>query len=405
MMNEPKYDVAVVGGGPAGTASAYNAAKLGLKTILFEKSTYPRPKPCGGALSARCIPLLGKHAIDSINSDVEELRLFAPSYKSFTARNLPGHFIRREEFDAAMAEDAKEAGAVLMDNCRVKTVKPLSSDGGGYEITTTAKSQPVTAKYVVMATGFQKKGVVDSPVVPEDFERDYMAMTVVSETPIDNKVLDSVGFSGKILAIFFGAVPNGYGWYFVKNGYLNIGIGATAVLLEDTGALNAYKKFAATLKEKNLLPTNLELAKERVFPLPFKRTAKQTVFGNVLLVGDSAGFVSPVTGEGIFYSIKGGQLAAQAVHDHLKNGTPLSSYQENWQAAFGKNLNKYGYTLREAVYKSKRRMELAVTLGRHDPRMAEILEMMVYGTISYSQTLRKALLRTPVSLLKAAFKG
>ena len=46
-----KYDVAVVGGGPAGASSAYSAAKLGLKTILFEKQTYPREKPCGGALS------------------------------------------------------------------------------------------------------------------------------------------------------------------------------------------------------------------------------------------------------------------------------------------------------------------------------------------------------------------
>ena len=303
-----------------------------------------------------------------------------------------------------MAKDAKEAGAVLMENCRVKTVIPLSS-GGGYEITTTTTDRPVMAKYVVMATGFQKKGVADSPVVPENFEKDYLAMTVVSETPIDNKALEGVGFSGRILAIFFGAVPNGYGWYFVKNGYLNIGIGATAVLLEDTGALNAYKKFVQSLKEKDLLPADLELARERVFPLPFKRTVKQSVFGNILLVGDSAGFVSPVTGEGIYYSIKGGQLAARAIHDHLENGIPLTSYQDKWQEAFGKNLNKYGYALREIVYKNKRRMELAVALGRHDRRMAEILEMMVYGTINYGQTLRKVLLRAPFSLLKAAFKG
>lgn len=405
MINEAMYDVAVVGGGPAGTASAYYAAKLGLKTVVFEKSTYPRPKPCGGALSARSIPLLGKHAVNSINCQVDELRLFAPSFKSFTARNLPGHFVRREEFDAAMAEDAKEAGAVLVDNCRVKIIKPLSSDGNGYEITTTAGEDKIIARYVVKATGFQKKGVVDSPVIPETFERDYLAMTVVSETPIDNKALEGVGFSDKILGIFFGAVPNGYGWYFVKNGYVNIGIGATAILLEDTGAANAYKNFVATLKEKNLLPADLALAKERVFPLPFKRTAKRTVFGNILLVGDSAGFVSPVTGEGLYYSIKGGQLAAEAIHRHVKNGTPLISYQENWQKAFGKNLNKYGYALREAVYKSRQRMELAVALGRHDTRMAAILEKMVYGTISYRQTLRKALLRAPVSLLKAAFKG
>lgn len=402
MTDKTIYDIAIVGGGPAGTASAYHAAKLGLKTILFEKSAYPRPKPCGGALSARCIPLLGEHAINSINCDTEEFRLFSPSYKSFTARNLPGHFVRREEFDEAMAKDAQAAGTEVLDNRRVKTVLPLPS--GEYEITTTVKEETFIARYVILSTGFQKKALIRSPVIPETFEKDYLAMTVVSETPIDNKILEGVGFSEKILGIFFGAVPNGYGWYFVKDGYVNIGIGATAVLLEDVGALNEYNRFVAVLRKKGFLPKDLELAKGRAFPLPFKRTVKQSVHGNVLLVGDSAGFVSPLTGEGLYYAIKGGQLAAEAIFQNKEEGLPLSSYQENWQKAFGKNLNRYGYLLREAVYKSKGRMELAVALGRYDQKMAGVLNKAIYGIYSYKKTLRKSLFRLPVSLIKAITK-
>ena len=99
-----KYDVAVIGGGPAGASSALCAVKLGLKAILFEKQKYPRKKPCGGALTARCLPLLGNHAADAINSNIEEIRLFAPSFKCFAQKEVPGHFILREEFDEAMAK-------------------------------------------------------------------------------------------------------------------------------------------------------------------------------------------------------------------------------------------------------------------------------------------------------------
>lgn len=390
------YDVAVVGGGPAGAATAYYAAKSGLKTILFEQHSYPRPKPCGGALSERCIPLLGKHAVNAINCKAEELRLFAPSFKCFTHESLPGYFVLREPFDHAMIKDAQEAGTKIMDNCRVKAVTQLSS--GDYEIQT--GNGTVMAKYVIQAAGFPKKALQKSPVPPREFEDDYLAMTVVSETPIDNKILEGVNFSNKILAIFFGAVPNGYGWYFVKDGYVNIGIGATALLLKDAGALNKYHRFVKNLKEKGLLPKDLELAKERAFPLPFKKTAENTVFDNVLLVGDSAGFVSPVTGEGIYYAIKGGQLAAEAIHQHLKNGIPLMSYQENWKKDFGNDLNKHGYFLREAVYKNKRRMEFAVTMGRHDRKMSEILNKMICGMYGYREVMIKALLRLPVTLVK-----
>jgi flavin-dependent dehydrogenase len=186
----------------------------------------------------------------------------------------------------------------------------------------------------------------------------------------------------------------------LKNGRLNIGVGATAVLFKETGALNAYHHFVKELRTKGFLPHRLELAKERSFPLPFKKTADYTVNGKVLLVGDAAGFVSPVSGEGIYYGIKGGKLAAEAIGRNLEHGIPLISYQKSWQRAFGRDLNKYGYPLREVVYKNKKRMELVVALGRHDEKMALLFTKMLYGEYSYGQTIRKALLRLPISILK-----
>jgi len=221
LAEKTKFDVAVVGGGPAGASSACHAAKLGLKTILFEKQAYPREKPCGGALSDRCIPLLGKHAVDAINCEIEELRLFSPSCKHFACEESHGYFVTREEFDQAMAKDAQEAGARLMDGCPVTAINPLPP--GEFEIVT--KNKTVVTRYVVLATGFQNNVLIKQLGIGEKKEKDYLAIGIVSETPIDNKLLEPVNFSGRILSIFFGAVPNGYGWYFVKKGYVNIGIG------------------------------------------------------------------------------------------------------------------------------------------------------------------------------------
>jgi len=396
------YDLAVIGGGPAGCASAFQAANLGLKTILLEKCSYPREKPCGGALSERCLPFLGPRAIRSINCEIEEFQLYAPSFRRFICDPIPGRFVIRREFDQAMAEDARLAGAEVKTNCPVTAINPQSSGGsGGYEIF--FAKEKVTAGYIVMSTGYQNNELIKQLGIRERWEKGYLAMCMVSETPIDNKILKSTGFSKKVLGIFFGAVPNGYGWYFVKDGYINIGVGATANLVRRGKIKKDYNHFVSNLKEKGFLPKELELEKAQPFPLPFKKTVARTVYGNILLVGDTAGFVSPVTGEGLYYCLKAGQLAAQAAAGNIKKGIPLKIYHQKCMKAFGNDINKYGYFLRERLYKSRRRMEFAVNLGRRDRNFAEIIKKMIIGGYSYKATIKKSLLRLPVTLFKLIF--
>jgi len=394
------YDVAVVGGGPAGSASAYFAAGLGLKTILFEKQVFPRDKPCGGAISARNIPLLGENALKIINGDIEEARIFGPSFQFFSYHQIHGYYVIRREFDAAMAQDARAAGAMVMENCLVKAINPLSSR----DIEIKTEKGSFRATYVILATGFQNNHLIKQLAIRQKYEEDYLAITVVSETAVKNHVLEKSGIHGKSLSVFFGVVPNGYGWLFIKDGYLNIGIGATAVLLKDIGAINVYHRFVRVLKEKKLIPPYLALAKERPYPLPYKQTARETVFGNILLVGDAAGFVSPVSGEGIYYSIKSGQLAAQAIKENQEKGRPLSTYQKHWLKNFGRDINRYGYFLQKLIYKSSRRMEWAVKLARHDRKMAKIFISMLYGLYSYKRVIVNACCRLPVSLILSLFK-
>jgi len=403
MTIKDRYDVAVIGGGPSGSSIAYHAAKLGMEPILFEKKSYPREKPCGGALSARCIPLLGPRARGVINSEIEELTVYAPSYSSFTCRGIPGYFVTRAEFDEALALDALDAGAVLLDNCPVTGIKPLSPNG--YEIHGTLDGKPwtTTADYVVLAAGMQDNSLMKQLTISRPKESDYLALCVTSETPIDHRIPANRIFSKTVLGIFFGVVANGYGWYFVKKGYLNLGIGCTAELYKDRKPMVVYNDFVDRLKEMGLIPGDLVLSKPRPFPLPFKHTVSQTVYNHVLLVGDMAGFVSPVTGEGLYYGIKSGELAAEAIYRNRKDGIPLSSYRENWERLFGDDLNKAGYFLHRNLYKSKQRMEIAVRLGRSDHKMAVIINKMVFGVHPYGTILKKALVRLPITLMRLAF--
>ncbi|MCP4216002.1 MAG: geranylgeranyl reductase family protein [bacterium] len=399
-MSREVFDVVVIGGGPAGASSAYYAAKAGLETAVFDKRAFPRPKPCGGCLSGRCLPLLGKHALESVNSTIDEFRLYAPSFEFFAVDDVPGAFIRRESFDEAMVKDAVEAGARFTDNCPVKSVTSLADDG--YEVVTAEKT--VQARYIIMASGFQKNALSRPFLTREPWDDDYLAMCAVSETPVQNGVFDELGVKGHVLSVFMGAVPNGYGWCFVKDGCVNIGIGATAVLIKDVGAGEYYKRFVRSLADRRLLPPGFEPARERLFPLPFKKTVDKTVFGNTLLVGDAAGFVNPISGEGIYYAIKGGQLAAQAIGNNLRDGVPLSSYRKEWRNAFGTDLDTHGYEIREAIYKSESRMEFAISLGKADRGIGVLLEKMFAGDYSCRETKWRALARLPIALLKRMAK-
>ncbi len=393
MTSKQNYEVAIIGGGPAGCSSALHAAKGGLSTILFEKEKYPREKPCGGALSSRNRPLLGKRALAAINSDIENAVIFGPSYRYFSSQQVEGQFVLRETFDQAMAEDAKDAGVDVLENCRVISI--ARGTNGDYEITT--GKGIFTANYLVLAGGMKTTGFTSQLGFERAFEDDYLAVTVVSETALDTGCLEHPMFKKKTLGIFLGAVPNGYGWCFVKDGFINIGIGVTAKLLKKakTTPQATYQDFVADLRKKDILPQELKLARAKGFPLPFKRTARRLVSGKALLGGDVAGFVSPLSGEGLYYAIKGGQLAAEAILAHREKGVPLRSYQDKCYKAFAKDLDRYGYFLQKTIYKTKSRMELVVTMARKDSKLAGIFFDMLLGLTSYRSTIVKALARAP----------
>ncbi|MHA1973433.1 MAG: geranylgeranyl reductase family protein [Candidatus Hodarchaeales archaeon] len=397
MPDKDIYDIVIVGGGPSGTSAAYHASKHGLRVLLLEKETYPRDKPCGGALSTRTLDLLGDEAKKSINSTIQETRIVSPSLKNFVVDDISGNFVVREIFDQAMAIDAKKVGAEIFEDTTVDNIN-VSNDGI-YEIETTKGNY--RSKYLILANGVRNDVLVRKMGIRNRWPDRYLATTVVSETPINLSELKSrVTIDKATLVIFFGVVPRGYGWLFVKDGFLNIGIGATAEDLEGKSSKKVYNEFINLLYSKNYIPKDLVLTKAKGHRLVFRKPAKKTVFDNLLLVGDVAGFVSPVTGEGLYYGIKSGQLAVEAIIRSIKTCKPPQDYSKEWKKDFGTDLSRYGLFLQNKLYKSQRRLEWVVAIGRHDRIMAKRIVRMVYGIDSYKHFILFFLFRLPITLLK-----
>ncbi len=390
-------DLIIVGSGPAGSTSAYTAAKKGLDVLLLDKQKFPRDKACGGALGFKALEVIPeKDILLPTSNKVAGLHIVSPSLK-YEARCENGniaYLTSRKDFDNNLREKAIEAGA----DFRQENVKQANYGSECVEVTTETSIHK--GKILVIANGVNSK-------LPRlfGFKRMYnqtsTALTMNSETPMANDLLDKYFSEKRFVSLFFGPVSRGYGWVFPKNGLLNIGIGCTRKYL--THARKAYEKFVTTVKDYfNLIDFKPE--KPRGHLIPFSAPRKKTYADRVMIVGDAAWMVSALSGEGICYGLLSGKLAAETAVTALSNADTsaksLKEYQRRWVADFGQDLSKYAKKLHELVYKSNKRMEFLVKLASKDSKLMSIFTDSISGIIDYKTTWKNLVKRLPSSLLK-----
>ncbi|MHA2042961.1 MAG: NAD(P)/FAD-dependent oxidoreductase [Candidatus Thorarchaeota archaeon] len=146
------YDVIVVGAGPAGSITAHDCAKAGLKTLLLEKSKHPREKPCGGAVMYRGLHILrGRLPAGLVERRIHGLRFILPSGEGveFSSKKLIGITAFRERFDEFLAQRAADAGADLREMTKVRH----ASTGPDGVSVFTANGKEINAQYLVGADG------------------------------------------------------------------------------------------------------------------------------------------------------------------------------------------------------------------------------------------------------------
>jgi geranylgeranyl reductase family protein len=305
-----EFDVVVIGGGPAGSSAARSARSHGLRTVLIDKKVFPRDKLCGGLLTPRSKTLFER--IFEQTWDSELVR--ASDTMSFSSRGkhlatVRAHhalyFCMRRDFDNYLRSLAAEAGVTMILGTSVAEIDTAAhrlrlSDGRviGYGV-------------LIGADGVNSQ--VAKALFGASFDQETIGFGLEVEIPRDDLLQQ-----GEVIEVDFSAAAWGYGWVFPKKSTYTVGVGGLHAENPDMkGSLRKY------LSGKGLNPDAYKI-KGHFIPFGDYRTSPGR--GNVLLVGDAAGAVDPITGEGIAYALETGNLAAGAAAAALTQRAPESAY-------------------------------------------------------------------------------
>nr|MDO8082631.1 geranylgeranyl reductase family protein [Candidatus Freyarchaeota archaeon] len=342
-----KYDVIVVGAGPAGSMAAMKAAEGGAKTLILEKYKLPRFKLCGGGIA--------NWAVKNLNIPEEVLERQYKVLSFFTPPNYERHDINlgglgyfgvyRDAFDYQLTKIALEKGVELKQNKHVDGV--IKEEGYVKGVTTKDgekfKGDVVIACDGALSTVAKKCGMWDIWFKEKgETWKDQMVFCVGIEVKLGEKVITER--FGDSYMIFTGRdiAPMGYAWCFPKRENVSVGLGSMAKTLKKK-PLDYMNHFIKNNPIASKLLEGGEIILQKGAWIPIRNACKPSYDSGLLIAGDAAGMVSPITGEGVYYAMRAGMdagvTAAEAVNNEDFSAEFLSVYQERWVKSVGNILD------------------------------------------------------------------
>jgi geranylgeranyl reductase family protein len=285
-----RFDVAVVGAGPAGSTTAYRLARAHARVLLVDKARFPRDKPCGGGLTTRAVKQL-PFSVDPVVEDrITRARCrlrYGPVIERSSDRVLC-LMTQRRRLDDFLVQKAVEAGAEFRDGVRVtvESDRRLTVEGEAVEAAAVIGADGAngaTARTLGLAGGIVN------------------GVALEGNLPYDRLPRNS--WRG-MLVLELATVPGGYGWIFPKGDHVNVGVGGWG----DEGP-RLRRHLQVLCDHYGIEPD--ELSDVRGHRLPMRRRETLLARGRALLVGDAAGVLDPVSGDGIYEAFVTGRLAAE----------------------------------------------------------------------------------------------
>ena len=184
--------------------------------------------------------------------------------------------------------------------------------------------------------------------------------------------------------------------------HVNIGLGG--LISETTHIKKRFMKFVQVLKKMKLIAEHLQPSHFSTALIPIRGPIEKSFTDHVIICGDAAGFVHPWTGEGIYYAMASGEIAAkvisQAIEDGEYSSRMLSEYQTTWMEDFGMEL-KMAASLQKLAAKFNPSFEIGIQIAGVDEKLTKIYADVVHGRISLTETkIGKLFSRLPISSLK-----
>jgi menaquinone-9 beta-reductase len=327
------HDVVVVGGGPAGSATAYWLAQAGHDVCVVERKTFPREKTCGDGLTPRAVhqltemgladALLPFHRFDGLRALAHGITLELP-WPQHPVYPSHGYVVRRRELDTLVAEHAVKAGATLHQG--TDAIAPVVERGfvrGAVVQRKDGSTEELRGRYVVVADGANSRfgralGTSRARAWPYGTAiRGYWESPLTSERWIES-ALDVKDRSGNPMP--------GYGWIFpVGDGTVNVGVGLLSTFrdFKSVNTTRILEEYVATAPEYWGLHPEGSTGRPTSGRLPMGGSVAPKAGPTYLVVGDAAGTVNPFNGEGIDYAYETGRMAAEVLHEAIDGHDPL----------------------------------------------------------------------------------
>src|SRR5271165_5716357 len=321
MLNATRqFDLAIVGGGPAGASAAIAAARMGAKVVLFDARDFPRHRVCGEFVSAESLDLLagllqdtpGAVSVFARAPAIKLMRLLFGGRVIEVGLSPPGLSITRYDLDVLLWDAAQRAGVEVHSNCEV-----IGSDGGG-PFTLQSSSGSYPAKAVIIAAGRWSQFTPDRTLPPGPR---WIGLKAHFR---ESKARPSTDL------------------YFFENGYC----GVQPVAADVVNACAMVRSDRATSLEQ-VFALHPELAEraagwdvvvQPISTAPLVYRQPQPIRDNMMFVGDAAAFIDPFAGDGISIALRSGRVAAECLTEFLRAKGPLvdavAAYQVEYSTQF-----------------------------------------------------------------------
>lgn len=290
------YDVAIVGSGPAGAATAFYLAQNGVNVCIIEKETLPRYKTCGGGFVFRGRKNLPIDISSVIEQEYYEVETYIGNEPFSISRKDPIiTMIMRNSFDHLLVKEAQKFGIDVLQNHKL-----IGIENKDKHIICKTSQGNIEAKFLIAADGVLSQ---TAKFAGWTTETRNLIPALEYEVTVPEKDFDRLS---KKARFDIDEAPEGYAWCFPKKNHLSLG-----VLTTRKKRINLKEYYKSYLVKLGI--TEIIKEEQHGFQIPLSCRTDGFVKGRTFLIGDAAGFAEPITAEGISNAIYSGKLVAEAI--------------------------------------------------------------------------------------------
>ncbi|WP_287583024.1 NAD(P)/FAD-dependent oxidoreductase [Candidatus Borrarchaeum sp.] len=401
-----KYDVIVVGAGPAGSTAAKEMANKGLKVIVLEKHRLDREKPCAGGVTERAIQRF--QIPESIfDRSCDKLFLCSPKGKTVTL-TYPERIVAttmRAKLDKTLADQASDQGAEFRENTRVIGIITANGSVKGIKAKTSNGSSDIYGDLTVIASG--TPSILTKHLGLQTSNKHSQALCYQYQMAMDEKLIDDL--VGNQIEVYYGSdiAPGGYAWIFPKKDIVSVGMGTWLEFFKGTD-IRLRERLDNFIRNHSVASGKLADAKilyPQAAMISFLGVIKRNYGNGFMVAGEAAGHVDFANGEGIYYSMMSGEHAGKVALSAYNAEDYSADFLRKYKIAIDKEIEKdlkASFNIRRNMLTTNKQQEFTVDTALKNRGFGDHLCKYMRGEVSPSDFKWYAL-KHPVFLLKMIF--